>query len=81
MHDPGVVVHHRRRGGQPRVGAAGGRVVELVLPEEVVGRWDSTRVGARTMVYADVEIGGLAVRTDCIIGVAGSEVLIGQIVN
>ncbi len=52
-----------------------------MLPEEVVGRWDSTRVGARTMVYADVEIGGLAVRTDCIIGVAGSEVLIGQIVN
>ena len=67
--------------------------VGLVLPEEVVDTLGLERVRTRTVVYADerrekrpvagpvtVEIGNLAMDTECIVGVAGSEALIGQTV-
>ena len=67
--------------------------VSLVIPEEVANELGLRRRGTRTVVYADerrdqrpvgrgvtIEIGSLATETECIIGAAGSEVLIGQVV-
>ena len=64
--------------------------VQLILPEELVNQLGIEQVGTRTIVYADerplagpvtVQIGELATRTDCIVGVAGGgEILIGQLV-
>ena len=66
--------------------------VNLVLPEEVASELGLRHRRTRTVVYADerreerpvalvtIEIGNLATETECIIGVPGSHVLIGQIV-
>ena len=66
--------------------------VSLVIPEEIATELGLRRWGTRTVVYADerreerpvtdvtIEIGNLATRTEAIVGAAGSEVLIGQVV-
>ena len=66
--------------------------VSLVIPEEVAEELGLRHWGTRTVVYADerrevrpmtdvtIEIGNLATRTEAIVGPAGSQVLIGQLV-
>ena len=66
--------------------------VSLVIPEEIATELGLRHRGTRTVVYADerreqrpvtnitIEIGDLATHTEAIIGPAGSEVLIGQLV-
>ena len=66
--------------------------VSLVIPEEIASELGLRNWGTRTVVYADerreqrpvtdltIEIGNLTTRTEAIVGPAGSEVLIGQIV-
>ena len=66
--------------------------VSLVIPEEIATELGLEDWGTRTVVYADerrderpvtdvaVQIGDLATRTEAIVGPAGSEVLIGQLV-
>ena len=67
--------------------------VTLVIPKEVANELGLRRRGTRTVVYADerrdqrpvgrgvtIEIGSLTTESECIIGPAGSEVLIGQVV-
>ena len=66
--------------------------VSLVIPEEVATELGLRHWGTRTVVYADerreqrpvtdvtIEIGNLATRTEAIVGPAGSQVLIGQVV-
>ena len=66
--------------------------VSLVIPEEIATELGLRHWGTRTVVYADerrderpvtdvtIEIGNLATRTEAIVGPAGSEVLIGQLV-
>ena len=66
--------------------------VSLVIPEEIATELGLQDWGTRTVVYADerreerpvtdvtIEIGSLATRTEAIVGPAGSEVLIGQLV-
>ena len=66
--------------------------VSLVIPEEIASELGLRSWGTRTVVYADerreerpvtdltIEIGNLATRTEAIVGPAGSQVLIGQIV-
>ena len=66
--------------------------VSLVIPEEVSTQLGLEHWGTRTVVYADerreqrpvtdvtIEIGNLATRTEAIVGPAGSQVLIGQLV-
>ena len=66
--------------------------VSLVIPEEVATELGLQYWGTRTVVYADerreerpvtdvtIEIGNLATRTEAIVGPAGSQVLIGQVV-
>ena len=66
--------------------------VSLVIPEEIATDLGLRHWGTRTVVYADerrekrpvtdvtIEIGNLATRTEAIVGPAGSEVLIGQLV-
>ena len=68
------------------------RAVSLVIPEEIATELGLRHWGTRTVVYADerrderpvtdvtIEIGNLATRTEAIVGPAGSEVLIGQVV-
>ena len=66
--------------------------MSLVIPEEIASELGLRNWGTRTVVYADerrearpvtdltIEIGNLTTRTEAIVGAAGSEVLIGQIV-
>ena len=66
--------------------------VSLVIPEEIATELGLRHWGTRTVVYADerreerpvtdvtIEIGNLATRTEAIVGPAGSQVLIGQVV-
>ena len=66
--------------------------VSLVIPEEIATELGLRHWGTRTVVYADerreqrpvtdvtIEIGNLATRTEAIVGLAGSQVLIGQVV-
>ena len=66
--------------------------VSLVIPEEVATELGLRHWGTRTVVYADerreqrpvtdvtIEIGNLTTRTEAIVGPAGSQVLIGQVV-
>ena len=66
--------------------------VSLVIPEEIARGLGLRPWGTRTVVYADerrearpvadvtVEIGDLATHTEAIVGTAGSQVLIGQVV-
>ena len=66
--------------------------VSLVIPEEIATELGLRAWGTRTVVYADerreqrpvtgvtVEIGNLATQTEAIVGPAGCEVLIGQLV-
>ncbi len=66
--------------------------VSLVIPEEIATELGLRHEGTRTVVYADerrerrpvtnvrIEIGNLATWTEVIVGPAGSEVLIGQLV-
>ena len=66
--------------------------VSLVIPEEIASELGLRNRGMRTVVYADerreerpvtiltIEIGNLTTSTEAIVGAAGSEVLIGQIV-
>jgi len=66
--------------------------VRLVLPEEIARELGLRPWGTRTVVYADerreqrpvtgvtFEIGDLATQTEAIVGPAGSQVLIGQLV-
>ena len=66
--------------------------VSLVIPEEIATELGLRTLGTRTVVYADerreqrpvtgvtIEIGDLATQTEAIVGPAGSEVLIGQLV-
>ena len=66
--------------------------VSLLIPEEIATELGLRRWGTRTVVYADerreerpvtdvtIEIGNLATRTEAIVGAAGSQVLIGQVV-
>ena len=66
--------------------------VSLVIPEEIASELGLQQWGTRTVVYADerrderpvtdliIEIGNLTARTEAIVGPAGSEVLIGQVV-
>ena len=66
--------------------------VSLVIPDEIARQLGLQHWGTRTVVYADerreqrpvtdvtIEIGNLATRTEAIVGPAGSEVLIGQLV-
>ncbi len=66
--------------------------VSLVVPEEVATELGLRHWGTRTVVDADerreqrpvtdvtIEIGNLATRTEAIVGPAGSEILIGQLV-
>ena len=66
--------------------------VTLVIPEDIATELGLEHWGTRTVVYADerreerpvtdvtIEIGNLATRTEAIVGPAGSEVLIGQVV-
>ena len=66
--------------------------VSLVIPEEVAAELGLRQWGTRTVIYANeqreerpvtdvtIEIGNLSTRTEAIIGVPNSEVLIGQLV-
>ncbi len=66
--------------------------VSLVIPEGIATELGLEHWGTRTVVYADerreerpvtdvtIEIGDLATQTEAIVGPAGSEVLIGQLV-
>ena len=66
--------------------------VSLVIPEEIADELGLRPWGTRTVVYADerreerpvadvtIEIGNLATHTEAIVGTAGSQVLIGQVV-
>ena len=66
--------------------------VNLVIPEEIAGELGLRHHRTRTVVYADerreerpvtvvtITIGNLVTDTEAIIGTAGSEVLIGQVV-
>ena len=66
--------------------------VSLVIPEEIATELGLRQHGTRTVVYADerreerpvtnvtIEIGNLATWTEAIVGPAGSQVLIGQVV-
>ena len=66
--------------------------VSLVIPEEIATELGLRTLGTRTVVYADerreqrpvtgvtIEIGDLATQTEAIVGPAGSEILIGQLV-
>ena len=66
--------------------------VSLAIPDEIATQLGLRHWGTRTVVYADerreqrpvtdvtIEIGNLATRTEAIVGPAGSEVLIGQLV-
>ena len=66
--------------------------VSLVIPEEITTSLGLRSFGTRTVVYADerreerpvtdvtIEIENLATRTEAIVGPAGSQVLIGQVV-
>ena len=66
--------------------------VSLVIPEEIATELGLRQWGTRTVVYAHerreqrpvtdvtIEIGDLSTRTEAIVGPAGSEVLIGQLV-
>ena len=66
--------------------------VNLVIPEEIATELGLRHWGTRTVVYTDerreqrpvtdvtIEIGNLATRTEAIVGPAGSQVLIGQVV-
>ena len=68
-------------------------IVSLLIPEEVANALGLRRTGTRTVVSADerreqwpvgrgvtIEIGSLVTQTECIIGPAGSQVLIGRVV-
>ena len=67
--------------------------MSLVVPEELATSLGLRQFGRRTVVYANeqreerlvagpvtVQIGRLALHTDCIVGAPGSEVVIGRIV-
>ena len=66
--------------------------VSLVIPEEIASELGLRNRGTRTVVYADerreerpvtiltIEIGNLTTGTEAIVGPAGSEILIGQLV-
>ena len=66
--------------------------VSLAIPVEIATELGLRHWGTRTVVYADerreerpvtdvtIEIGNLATRTEAIVGPAGSQVLIGQVV-
>ena len=66
--------------------------VSLVIPEEIATELGLRHEGTRTVVYADerreerpvtnvtIKIGNLATWTEAIVGPAGSQVLIGQVV-
>ena len=66
--------------------------MSLVIPEEIATELGLRPWGTRTVVYADerreerpvtdvrIEIGNLSTRTEAIVGAAGSQVLIGQVV-
>ena len=66
--------------------------VNLVIPEEIATELGLRHWGTRTVVYTDerreqrpvtdvtIEIGNLTTRTEAIVGPAGSQVLIGQVV-
>ena len=66
--------------------------VSLIIPEEIARELGLRPWGTRTVVYADerreerpvtgvrIEIGNLATQTEAIVGPAGSQVLIGQVV-
>lgn len=66
--------------------------VNLVIPEEIANELGLRNWATTTVVYADerreerpvtdvtIEIGNLATRTEAIVGPAGSQVLIGQLV-
>ena len=66
--------------------------VSLVIPEEIAAELGLRQWATRTVVYADerreqrpvtdvtIEIGNLATRTEAIVGRAGTQVLIGQLV-
>ena len=66
--------------------------VNLVIPEEIATELGLRDFGTRTVIYADerreerpvtdvtIEVGGLATRVETIVGPAGSQVLIGQVV-
>ena len=66
--------------------------VSVAIPDEIATQLGLRHWGTRTVVYADerreqrpvtdvtIEIGNLATRTEAIVGPAGSEVLIGQLV-
>ncbi|MCY4122333.1 MAG: retroviral-like aspartic protease family protein [Acidobacteria bacterium] len=66
--------------------------VSLVIPEEIATELGLRQEGTRTVVYADerredrpvtnvtIEIGNLSTWTEAIVGPAGSQVLIGQVV-
>ena len=79
--------------GEVRRTTVDGIVDTLVIPEEVANELGLRRRGTRTVVYADerrdqrpvgrgvtIEIGSLTTESECMIGPAGSEVLIGQVV-
>lgn len=66
--------------------------VSLVIPEEIATELGLRQWGTRTVIYANeqreerpvtdvtIEIGNLSTRTEAIIGLPNSEVLIGQLV-
>ena len=66
--------------------------MSLVIPEEIASELGLRNRGTRTVVYADerreerpvtsltIEIGNLTTDTEAIVGPAGSEILIGQLV-
>ena len=66
--------------------------VNLVIPEEIATELGLRDFGTRTVIYADerreerpvtdvtIEVGDLATRVETIVGPAGSQVLIGQVV-
>ena len=66
--------------------------VSLVIPEEIATELGLRDFGTRTVIYADerreqhpvtdvtIKIGNLTTRTEAIVGPAGSQVLIGQLV-
>ena len=66
--------------------------VNLVIPEEIATELGLRDFGTRTVVYADerreerpvtdvtIEVGNLTTRVETIVGPAGSQVLIGQVV-
>ena len=80
--------------GEVRRTTVDGIVDTLVIPEEVANELGLRRRGTRTVVYADerrdqrpvgrgvtIEIGSLTTESECMIGPAGSGVLIGQVVT